>query len=520
MKKVIFLLIIFFLFFITCYSQNIKVISPLWNNSLNRSEKEFGKYQEVQLNNQTVTELYTSKNVEFALPLKDENNNDVLADMVLQPMSDIKVKINNATYSSDIAIPLLYKGSIRGYEGKNNVMLTVAPDFISMQAILPGISFSLEKEVSANTNNYILYNSRDTKFPSKPFSCGTLPPTQNDIERLGKMQNRNNSKVANPSDKCIFVFVDCTENLFIHYGSSVQNTVNNIYAIWNDIRTAFNNEQLHVGISEINVWTSTIPFTTTTRELGIQTFAAYYQNNYWGNMAMLLDWNDGANGNSGVAGGYGWAKGIAPNVCGNYNPNPNPVWNHGSFIYNDLNYFGNYQNFPVPARQEEVYIFIHEIGHLLGSFHTHSCNWLLSTNPNVFGAIDNCAPMEGACSAGPAPVNGGTFMSYCLGPGQFVNFNNGFGPLPGQAIRAFVDGNDCLTNCIGCFSDLTVGPIPFQGVYQYEATNQITANGIINGNASTIVKIDAGVKIILAPGFKATQGGKVKIFIDGCGGIR
>jgi hypothetical protein len=197
-----------------------------------------------------------------------------------------------------------------------------------------------------------------------------------------------------------------------------------------------------------------------------------------------------------------------------------PAWNHGSFIYSDLNYFGNYQNFPVPARSEEVYGFVHEIGHLLGSYHTHNCGWLLSTNPNVFGAIDNCSPVEGTCSAGSAPGNGGTFMSYCIGPGQFVNFNNGFGPLPGQAIRAFVDGNDCLTNCIGCFSIITVGAIPFQGVYQYEATTQITANGLINGNAATIVKIDAGAKVILAPGFKATEGAKVKVFIDGCGGIR
>ena len=520
MKKVIFLIVVFFLFFITSYGQNIKVIAPLWNNKLTRSEKSFGKYHEVQLNDEAITELYNSKNEQFALPLKDENNNDMLADLVLQPMSNVKVKINNTTYSSDVNIPLLYKGSMRGFKGKNNVMLTVAPGFISMQVILPGISFGLEKEVKENNNNYILYNSNDIKFPSKPFSCGTLPPTQYDVERLGQMQNNTNGNIVNPADKCIFVFVDCTEALYIRYGRSVQNTVNNIYAIWNDVRTAYNNEQLHVGISEINVWTSAIPFTTTTRELGIQTFAAYYQNNYYGNMAMLLDWTITSNGNSGVAGGYGWAKGIAPNVCGNYNPNPSPVWNHGSFIYIDLNYFGNYQNFPVPARAEEVYTLTHEIGHLLGSFHTHSCNWLLSTNPNVFGAIDNCSPMEGTCAAGPAPVNGGTFMSYCLGPGQFMNFNNGFGILPGQAIRAFVDGNDCLTNCIGCFSDITVGSIPFQGVYQYEVTNQITANGIINGNSSTIVKMDAGVKIRLVPGFKATKGGKVKIFIDGCGGIR
>jgi Metallo-peptidase family M12 len=520
MKKTIHLIILFFTICQVSKAQVINNVLPLWKNSIKKTAKDLGQYNDVQLDIKVVNDLYDKKSAKISLPLKDENNNDIIADMELKPMDDVRIKLNNVNYTNDIVLPLLYKGKIRGLERKNNVMLTIAPGYISLQAILPDVIISVEKEDKPASASYILYNSKEMKLPEKPFSCGMPAPAASDIQRLQMRQIQSAGKVTTASDKCVFVFVDCTEALYTHYGSNVQNTINNIYSIWNDVRTAYNNEQLNVAISEVNVWTTTVPFNTSTRELGIQTFAAYYQNNYWGNMAMLLDWTPGLNGNSGVAGGYGWAKGIAPNVCGNYNPNPNPPWNHGSFIYNDLNYFGNYQNFPVPARAQEVYIFIHEIGHLLGSFHTHSCNWLLSTNPNVFGAIDNCAPVEGVCSPGPAPVNGGTFMSYCIGPGQFMNFNKGFGPLPGQAIRAFVDGNDCLTNCITCVANMTIGSIPLQGIYQYEASNQITANGVINGNSSTIVKIDAGNKIFLEPGFKAIQGGKVKIFIDGCGGIR
>jgi hypothetical protein len=480
----------------------------LWEIKSIKNLPQAGKYAEIRLDQKGITNLYAIRPQDFTLQFQDENNDILDIELVLQTLTATRVKINNAGYASDLNVPVCYKGKVKGIREKHDVLLTIAPGFLSMQAILPGKTIAIEKENKPNSEVFTLYNSRELTFPKQPFSCGL---TESPVTNPTKTQTPENTgnKPAASSDKCIFVFIDCTDSLFLNRGS-VQNTVNYVYSLWNDIRTAYNNEQINISISEINVWTTPAPFTTTTRELGIQTFAGFYQNNYWGNMAMLLDWS--TNQRSAVAGGYGWAKSVAPNTCGNYNPNPNPAWNHGSFIYSDLNYAGIYANFPVMSVAEQVYLCVHEIGHLLNSEHTHSCSW-----PG--GPIDNCNPVEGSCPMGPAPVNGGTFMSYCIDAGEFMNFTNGFGPLPGNKIRAFVDGNGCLNNCENCLTNRIVGAISNPGVYHYEVTNQLTAIGVISGN-STFIKLDVGNRVVLQPGFKATIGTQLRIVIDGCGGVR
>src|SRR5690606_4854996 len=90
---------------------------------------------------------------------------------------------------------------------------------------------------------------------------------------------------------------------------------------------------------------------------------------------------------------------------------------------------------PVPVYSWDVNASSHEMGHNLGSHHTHWCGW-----PG--GAIDGCTTLEpddnnNGCSTPipQYPVNGGTIMSYCHLVSTGINLNNGFGPLPGTLLR-------------------------------------------------------------------------------------
>ena len=74
---------------------------------------------------------------------------------------------------------------------------------------------------------------------------------------------------------------------------------------------------------------------------------------------------------------------------------------------------------PFPTYSWTVNVVVHEMGHNLGSNHTHNCSW-----PG--GPIDSCYAIEGGCYSGPLIPRVGTVMSYCH-LNATVNLALGFG---------------------------------------------------------------------------------------------
>jgi hypothetical protein len=68
----------------------------------------------------------------------------------------------------------------------------------------------------------------------------------------------------------------------------------------------------------------------------------------------------------------------------------------------------------------------------------------------------------------------------------------------------------------GCYTDVTFGNATWLGNTKNEASSSITSAEMIQPNSNVVY--DAGVRVVLSPGFKALAGSKFHAYINGCGG--
>lgn len=257
------------------------------------------------------------------------------------------------------------------------------------------------------SNDYLLYSDRNMETIN-PASCAAEEPegyAEEVAEALAQPVNRD--------VRCVKVYIECDYELQVNKGGTA-NTVNYISAVFNNIATLYQNEQIVTQISQVYVWTTPDNYSTTSSVTALNQFRNA-RPNFNGDIAHLA----ALGGNN--LGGVAWLDVL----CTTYD-------------YAFSNIHANYNNVPVYSWTVEV--MTHEMGHNLGSPHTQSCSW-----PG--GALDNCYPTEGGCPPGPPPTNGGTIMSYCHLTSYGINFNNGFGSLPGDLIRSRVGSASCLGLC-------------------------------------------------------------------------
>jgi hypothetical protein len=110
---------------------------------------------------------------------------------------------------------------------------------------------------------------------------------------------------------------------------------------------------------------------------------------------------------------------------------------------------------PFPTYSWNVEVVTHEMGHNMGSWHTHRCVWngnntQIDDCGNVWATNNGSNPEGLACYNVNAPIlppeNGGTIMSYChLLSNVGISFNLGFGTQPGNIIRNRYTNASCNT---------------------------------------------------------------------------
>lgn len=280
---------------------------------------------------------------------------------------------------------------------------------------------------SDSTGNFELTN--DGKFDYKirkifPTNNSNLDCYTEDVS-LDKVQHGQGNGAENVVCKSIAIYFEADYDLFLKKGSSVQATVDYVTALFNQVSILYTAEQLNVQISQIKVWNTPDPYIPQTSIANVlNKFRSSLNGNFNGNLAHLLSTRN-------LGGGIAYVDVLC-------------FKNYAFGVSSIQTTFSN-----VPTYSWSVEVVTHELGHNIGSWHTHSCNW-----PQ--GALDNCRTPEGNCNPGPPPVNGGTIMSYCHLTSYGINFNNGFGPVPGALIRSKFNSASCINGSSSYPSGLNV----------------------------------------------------------------
>jgi len=378
-------------------------------------------------------------NQDGAIALQIPHENDLGSHLILDLIEvsdsfyDFSVKTSSgATFNGRDIGGVHYRGIVRGKELNSLVALSVFENEMSGIVSIAGQG-TINIGKLGDQEQHIIYN--DANLNASDDDEETCY-TEDDGDQNQILDDLYTNVLDESSEdllsNCLNMYFEIDHDIYNFLGSSTTNTTNFVAGIFNEVATIFLNESITMEISEIFVWDTPDSYSTST-STGLDQFV-FQRPTFNGDLAHLLSYRSGdsnPNNTSNAGGIANWFGG----VCVVGNPDLSP--------HSHTRLFPDFETFPVFSRQ--VKVITHEIGHNLGSRHTHACVW----NENET-AIDGCSGRtEGSCPVPPTiPANTGTIMSYC-DRNAGIDFTLGFGPQPGNIIRSFVSNLTCVSACNG-----------------------------------------------------------------------
>ena len=359
------------------------------------------------LNAQHVDELQHRKEDRIQIPISFRNETLNMQLMKADIFSESFVINTSSGQSLCSDNSLFYWGVLEGH--KNSlVAITIYKDQIS--GIIANENQILNLVKHSQEDQYLLFEQNDILIDN-PFDCFV----DESIHTIHTNNPGIRSNLAG-ADNCVNVYVEVDNDLVSQQGSA-QAAADYVMGAFSQVAILYANEAINMTISELFVWDGNDPYSGPSTSNYLDQFMSELNGQFNGDLAHLV----GTQGGGGIA--------YVDVLC------------NKSFAvaYSDLN--NSYNDFPVYSWT--VMVLAHEMGHNLGSPHTHSCAW----NGNDT-AIDGCGTSLGYSGCPGDIPDAGTIMSYChLISGVGIDFNLGFGPQPGDLIRNRVYNAGCLGAC-------------------------------------------------------------------------
>lgn len=221
------------------------------------------------------------------------------------------------------------------------------------------------------------------------------------------------------------VYFETDYQMFLSLGQNEQLVGQRLEAMWAQVVAIYLNDGINVQSHSVKVWTTPDPYSC-------------YGSHCSNSIRQTLDKFEKLPTPAGshlkhlvtMRGGWGGLAWVGT-LC-------NSSRNHAVSSVNNDSALNPIYNF-------STMVIAHEIGHNIGSRHTHHCSWNVGGVANQ--AIDGCWTPEGSCARPSVPAGfKGTVMSYChMNSG--IDLRLGFGDLPKarliQSIQ-IANNNGCL----------------------------------------------------------------------------